>query len=253
MEKSKVLQIYNMTHKMPEYGLIDDETHTPLEVGKQLRDGIPNICKLTDRDGINISSMNDFFHECTGIFWVWKNVKDVEYVGIEHYRRRWVDIDEKKVSAILADYDIICLEPFILGQSIYKHYQAYHSPVDIEGVKTIISKYYPDYMSSWVKYIENDGIFYPCNMVIMKKNDFDKMCEFIFNILFTLMNGFRIDSSESLVNHVRTFSRQIGSHNVEWQKYQMGIGGYLFERLVTLYIRHNFEKIYLNKMINMEQ
>lgn len=35
MDKSKNLQIYCYTHKMPEYGLCDDYYHTPLHVGKE--------------------------------------------------------------------------------------------------------------------------------------------------------------------------------------------------------------------------
>lgn len=242
-----------MTHKIPSYGLIDDEIHTPMEVGKVYRKNQPNICILTDADGDNISDLNEFFHEGTGIYWIWKNINDIEYIGIEHYRRRWANISEEDIKAQLSSNDVITMEPFILPNSLYEQYKNCHSLIDIESIKIIIKNYFPSYIKSWEKYIEKDNILYPCNMFIMKKKDFNKMCDFVFFIIWKFMQGMNIGSSEALKNHITCFSQRIGSHNVEWDKYQMGIGGYLFERLTTLYIRHNFNNICHNEVINMEK
>ena len=42
---------------------------------------------LADDTGDNISAKNCYYSELTGLYWVWKNVKDPDYVGVCHYRR----------------------------------------------------------------------------------------------------------------------------------------------------------------------
>ena len=74
MEKSEQLQIYVLTHKIPPYGLPDDEYRTPIHCGKSLNDSF--VCELGDDTGDNISCKNPWFVEDTGIYWVWKNLEN---------------------------------------------------------------------------------------------------------------------------------------------------------------------------------
>ena len=57
-----------------------------------------------DDSGDNISDMNGFYSELTGIYWIWKNYNIKDYVGICHYRRyfdfMYFQVNHKKQKGI---------------------------------------------------------------------------------------------------------------------------------------------------------
>src|SRR5262245_56117746 len=50
---------------------------------------------FTDTVGQSISHKNNHYSELTGWYWVWKNVTDVNILGLCHYRRYFV-LDENE-------------------------------------------------------------------------------------------------------------------------------------------------------------
>ena len=61
------------------------EPYMPLQVGKDISKIDLNI--QGDNTGDNISCKNQSYCELTGMYWAWKNLKNVDYVGLCHYRR----------------------------------------------------------------------------------------------------------------------------------------------------------------------
>ena len=61
------------------------DVYLPLHVGKAISNKELNI--TCDNDGENISAKNLSYCELTGLYWAWKNLKDVDYIGLCHYRR----------------------------------------------------------------------------------------------------------------------------------------------------------------------
>jgi hypothetical protein len=51
-----------------------DHTHTDLGM-------------TADNTGLNISDRNPAWSEITGLYWAWKNMKDIDYIGLCSYRR----------------------------------------------------------------------------------------------------------------------------------------------------------------------
>ena len=57
----------------------------PIQAGAALHETIPGY--QPDSEGENISSKNPHFCELTCHYWAWKNLKNVDIVGLNHYRR----------------------------------------------------------------------------------------------------------------------------------------------------------------------
>lgn len=61
----------------------DTNMYLPIHVGCE---GKKNLGFQGDNSGENISNLNPYYCELTGLFWAWKNL-DCEYLGLLHYRR----------------------------------------------------------------------------------------------------------------------------------------------------------------------
>ena len=83
MEQQNKVKILVAIHKADKvYG---DKVYMPIQVGKSLSEF--NLGFQGDNTGDNISEMNSMFCELTAHYWAWKNLKDVDYIGLCHYRR----------------------------------------------------------------------------------------------------------------------------------------------------------------------
>ena len=127
----------------------------------------------------------------------------------------------------------------------------------------VVKSRFPEYSESWDKYIKNGPNLYYSNGFIMKSEDYDKYCEFLFECLkvYTEMSG--IENENDLFEHVR-YNIEVGKYQRyeslrdvtnEAIKWQCAIGGFLSERLWTLWLQHHFsdERIYKLPYIKMEK
>ena len=74
-----------ITHK--KFEVPKSDMFIPLHVGKK---GKADLGFLGDDTGDNISEKNPNYCELTGLYWMWKNLKDADYIGLCHYRRYFV-------------------------------------------------------------------------------------------------------------------------------------------------------------------
>jgi hypothetical protein len=97
----------------------------------------------------------------------------------------------------------------------------------------------------------------------MKSDDYDRYCEFLFGCLEKYETFVDVSTFEKLKERV-IYHMEVGKypkhmnpkHRTEGAiRWQMSIGGFLSERLWTLWLLHNFneEKIYKTPYIKMEE
>ncbi len=217
---------------------LPNSSFIPLHVGKAISEldlGIQG-----DDQGDNISAKNPNYCELTGQYWLWKNVKDVDYVGLCHYRRffnfsgcgdLFLDYTLKRgeyfeklksespnISKLFKRHDIVLAKPKVFPFSVAVQYGMCHNSLDLNTVEQIILELDPSYRESIEYVFKRNNRLSTYNMFIMKRADFDKYCEWLFAVLGEAER--RIDISS-------------------YDKVQGRIFGFLSERLLNLYVYHN--------------
>lgn len=251
------VQLFMLCNRNVPY-LIDNDTVTPLQCGTDVVDN--NVCPLKDNTGDNISYLNEFYLENTGVYWIWKNVKNAKYKGQTQYRRQFKNLEYYDYDKIFQKYDIIVAEPLNLPTkfnhqdcTLSFHYKVAHNERDLNIMEQIIKTKYPEYAEDYDKYIKNGtDILYSCGF-IMPSDKYDAYCEMLFNVL----EEFRSRLNLNTINDVKNYVLQCYENSeypdwtlnddvtFEWKvKYQMRIGGSLAERFFTLYVFHNFKNIF---------
>lgn len=172
----------------------------PLQVGCDTNDKYEGY--LYDDDCDNISSLNPYYCELTGHYWVWKN-QTADYYGFFHYRR-FLDFNQtnniytfensfehlstkynyQNASEIIRNYDIIIPKKEKFYTDVYNHYKNAdnHFIEDFELAISITQKLYPDFANIIDDYLANDEL-YIGNIFIMKHEIFQDYSSWLFTIL----------------------------------------------------------------------
>ncbi|WP_283202091.1 DUF4422 domain-containing protein [Campylobacter sp. MIT 12-5580] len=222
--------------------LLKDEILTPIHLGRALatqssKDGEMSkedyewMCEnmIGDDTGENISHLNRYFCELTGIYWAWKNYDKLGnpgYIGFMHYRRHFIFAEgEKEFSSEYSlnfdfpdkDYiSAIGLKPSIIHgviagcdlvhPTLYKYEKSvYEQFKDLEDSHycmdfsiwdksiQILHQEYPDYSDALNEYLKsNYHIWF--NSFIMTRQLFFEYCEFIFKIIFKIYQQINLDN-----------------------------------------------------------
>ena len=168
-------------------GGIYDPWICPLQAGG--RDSRMEISCEYDDTGETIADKNHLFAEMTGAYWIWKNVKDVCYKGLCHYRRHFV-ISEEEVRGLLQNkIDVVLTIPRYVPFGIGNMFLA-ETPVKnqvLESVVQAVRERSPGDEISFQEYLRS-CFYYPNNMVIAKTDIYDAYCKWVFLILFRTLD-----------------------------------------------------------------
>lgn len=210
------LTMYMVTHKAVKF---IPQGRTPIFVGA----GDNPQHFLRDNTADNISEKNKYYCELTAIYWIWKNDKYSSYISIEHYRRFFLDIHligilkKNTMIKLLKRTGAVVSKKIIFKENIYNYYCKKHNRHDIDLVREIIKTKYPDYLRNFDDVMLGKTASM-LNMFAMKKDVYDKYCEWLFDILFTL------ETKISFKNR---------------DQYQQRVFGFIGERLLNVWILHN--------------
>ncbi|MDT9331594.1 DUF4422 domain-containing protein [Clostridium perfringens] len=217
-----------VTHKVFDVPKIPN--YYPIIVGGK---DINLVNSYHDNIGDNIAEKNSNFCELTALYWIWKNFKEDNYIGVCHYRRYFINnrfvkskdgfLNSEKARKILKKNDIILAAPWgwldITVKDWYLNTDGKQK--DLIELRKIIEELYPEYLEDYDEVMNGYMASY-LNMMVTSKEIFDKYSEWLFDILFELEK--RIDISSYTPLEARVF-------------------GFLSERLLNVWVKHNKLKI----------
>lgn len=194
--------IFTMTHK--KFPTPGDPIYVPLQVG---RAGSADLGYMGDDTGVSISEKNCYYGELTGVYWVWKNIRTSDYVGICHYRRYFCTeegkiLTQRAYEEILSDYDMIVSKKLKLNYTYYEGYASDYNIHDLDAVGEVIGRDYPEYREAFERLVHGKGTYFG-NMMVCKKEIYDAYCEWLFGI-FEKAEG-QIDASGYDDYHKRVY------------------------------------------------
>lgn len=172
----------------------------------------PGIEYQRDDEGENISAKNPNYNELTAVYWAWKNLKDIDAIGLVHYRRLFFDskpynlnnvISIENVEKLLTKYDVILPKKrnyYI--ETNYSHYIHAHHQEPLDKTREIIKMNYPQYLSKYDQVMKRRKA-HMFNMFIMKRDAFESYCTFIFSVLGKLEK--KVNLTEYSVQEKRVF------------------------------------------------
>jgi len=264
IDKTAVYVFYYNDNVIP----IVQNNYKPIMAGNALHP--TKLEMIGDDSGDSISEKNYYYSELTGIYWIWKN-QPSGIVGTCHYRRfytihpipfshrmkrmlyhfvglsrkrkgliytsdkkYWMDkiLTTEQIDKIMNDFDAILPKPRTFKYTVEEHFRRYHNIEDLNLLRSIIDQLYPEYNDSFEKMLKHKQM-YANNMSILKKDEFESLCNWLFSILFEF---------ESRV------------HLENYMGYQKRLFGFLSERLFTTWFIHRnlkvkeLELIYFKKL-----
>jgi hypothetical protein len=205
-----------------------------------------------DDTGDSLSSQNLFWSEITGLYWAWKNLEKSEFIGLCSYRRffnfeqsskpieivktikakdKIFSINYDLVGKIFDDFDVILPVPYTYAWSIRRVCSKNYRDTDFTLLEKILKEVCPDYYSSYEKVMYKSNNLIGHNMFIMKWDEFQNYCKWVFDILIPISKI--IDPSDYPINQQRVF-------------------GYMHELLLAVYVEHKKFKVYRSQIAWVE-
>lgn len=229
--------IFVVSHKP--YKEVDNNIYKTIRVGTT-NTGL-NFSSIIDNVGDNIAKKNANYCELTAFYWLWKNIHDLDYIGICHYRRYFTNnyylnssiffITKKQIEDFMKKYDVILPKPIKLSMTVREYYNfcdGFNKDLDTTG--RIIKTKYPEYLHEYNAILNANSASY-CNMLITSKENFDQYCTWLFGVLFEVEKNTNMDG---------------------YTNAQRRIFGYLSEILLNVWVLHNKLKVRYMDVINTE-
>jgi hypothetical protein len=192
-----------------------------------------------DDTGGNISKENRYWSEITGLYWAWKNIEKTEFVGLCSYRRFFNlkasnmpielqgsknagqhvrDINYEILDDVFKQSDVVLPVSYSYAWSIRRVCSMNYKDKDFSALKEMIKEVQPEYLGTYNNMMYKSNKMIGHNMFIMKWDDFQNYCEWVFSILMPLSEV--INPKDYPISQVRVY-------------------GYMHELLLAVYCSHN--------------
>ena len=184
---------------------------------------------LFDDTGDNISDLNIWLGDLTGLYWVWKNTTD-PIVGTNQYRRFY---DSSFIENIEYDENTIYVSsPQLFDVSAYDQYVYHHGEIGMNVLWEVIKQKKIPFTPEMFDVLKKGNYVASCNMFFCNKKLFDQICEILFYSIREIYEG---------TKYSLPYIQPMGYDN----KLQTRMVAYLGERINTMmftYAQHFFGK-----------
>lgn len=235
MKKQSKVKILVCCHKNDI--MAAQEPYMPIQVGKAISNIDLGI--IGDDTGDNISHKNRSYCELTGMYWAWKNLKDVDVIGLCHYRRYFDFHKQCPVFRDLGEFfpsdftrldlsipnhiiksvvkgTVVAARPKYLRFSLRLDYCYWHISDDFRILRDVVEETQPiQYQRAFHYIMCQNNVLMPYNMFLMSWNEFDRYCSWLFGVLEEVEK--RVDI-------------------LHYNSIQDRIFGYMAERLFNVYL-----------------
>lgn len=182
-----------------------------------------------------------FYSEIYMLVYISKNYPLKEYVGFCHNRKYFNFMDDiPNMDEIFSECDLITAAPRKAKTNMREEYKKFHNVDDLNIIENIIEEKYPEYRSAFISFLYGETMF-PYNMFIMKREDFLRYIKFIKDVLNDYLKIVGTDINKRIEENKGKYLKGFYPNNTV--EYQYRIGGYLAERLTTVFIYKNFKRI----------
>lgn len=197
------VKLFVMTHK--KFDVPNNSMYIPMHVGHA--NAKEDFGYMGDDTGDNISDKNCYYAELSGVYWVWKNYTDADYVGICHYRRYLTNeqgyvFTKEQYEDILHEYDIVTTKQLELPNSYHYGFGAHHRIEILDKTGEIIKERYPRYYDTYVRLVNGNKTYFG-NIMVASKQLFDEYASWLFDIFFELEKRISLEFEDDY--HKRVF------------------------------------------------
>lgn len=202
-----------------------------------------------DNGGDNLSKENQYWSEITGMYWAWKNLPKSKYVGLCSYRRFFnfktstrpielvktefaqsilAEIDYDNIDKLFATNDIILPVPYTYAWSIRRVCSKNYNDADFDKLENHIKINCPEYYAAYRDVMYNSNAVVGHNMFVMKWDDFQEYCGWVFNVLLAMKE--KIDPEDYPIHQIRVF-------------------GYMHELLLPVYVKQKQMRVHRSQIL----
>lgn len=230
MKNLKIWVSYHKDSLYDEFGLgkLDKDIFIPY-----------NLSSTPDEE--NINHLNKHWNEICTMYYVWKNKKKSDWVGFCGYRRLFDNIVDIKSD------ECLYIAKIELQSSIFKSYCEEHFRGDILNAMYYMKSHNYDKEFNEIM-ISNEFVINDC--YIMSWENFNKLCEFMFGILFYLDDIYKLEMNPD--NHVKRYHELYDKYHLRYTKdYQTRAFSFIAERLISIWITSNTRYKSVQKVVHL--
>lgn len=273
MIKDNKIKILVAGHK--NVPVLTNNIYLPIHVGAKIADKKFASPWVGDDTGDNISDKNKEYCELTGLYWAWKNLKDVDYIGLCHYRRYFYPIN--------SNFKNFFRKSFVFIMHLIANFlpQKFSGEYPFQNMDNIFLKSIDVIRldNKLISEIEKSDIILPKKMHFSKLSIFEQFstCQNVFDFesaIDVLVNDFgyekkelkKITKSRKLTTYnMMIMKKYIFNEYCEWlfsvlskvelrisyekrNVYQKRVVGILAERLLHIWIELNKNRFKINRI-----